>query len=204
MLTACRSRTGSAYSAGPGGPGFGAATVRVTPKGLGRALVRGCDLTEQFVGVHRFRVQTERARVGRAQVLEVVDDVLQLDRFFEERGDERRVRVGQTVLRRLQPAPDVAQRGAQLVGDIADHHLALLLQPGAVHRHVVEGRGQPSDLVVRADGHRRRVQAVPHPLGGAGEGVQGAYEPGSGDHRDAHGEGQDEGRDPDDARGVRR
>jgi hypothetical protein len=162
------------------------------------------DLAEQVVHAYRLQMQAQRAHVGRPQVLEIVDDVLKLYRLLVQRGDERRVRFGQTVLCRLQPATDIAQRSTQLMGDVADHHLALLLQPGPVRGHVVEGRRQPSDLVVRADRYGRRVHAVPHPLGGAGERVQRAYEPGSGDHRGADGEGEDQGRDPGDARGVGR
>ncbi len=207
LLTVCRSRTGSASrSGGRGVPGGGVRTVRVTPAVSAGPWCAAATWPSSSSIRTGFAVQAQGARVGRAQVLEVVDDVLELHRLLQERGDERRVRFGQSVLGRLQPAPDVAQRRPQLMGDVADHHLALLLQPGPVRGHVVEGRRQPSDLVVRDDrhGHRRRVQAVPHALGGAGERVQRAYEPGSGEHRGADGEGEDQGGDPGDACGVGR
>lgn len=112
--------------------------------------------------------------------------------------------VGQAVLCGLQPAADVAQRGTQLVGDIADHHLPLFLQARAVCRHVVEGCGQTPDLVVIGDQYGRRFLTVPHPLGGPRERSQRTYEPGAYQHRSADGEGEDERGNACDPSSVRR
>lgn len=106
-----------------------------------------------------------------------------------------RLGVGQAVLCGLQPAADVAQRGTQLVGYIADHHLPLFLEARTVRRHVVEGCGQAPDLVVIGDQYGRRFLTVPHPLGGPRERPQRTYEPGPGQHRSTDGEGEDEGGD---------
>ncbi|GLY34462.1 hypothetical protein Amsp01_004860 [Amycolatopsis sp. NBRC 101858] len=140
--------------------------------------VRGGDVAGQLGRVDRLRVQPQPAGVGRGEVLQVLDDVLQQHGFLEQRRRERPVERQVAVLGGFQPAADDVERVAQLVGDVADHRLALLLDAFAPGGEVVEGGREVADLV--AGLHRRR----PVLLRRFGQRAQWPGQPACDEHRD--------------------
>lgn len=97
-------------------------------------------------------MQLEGARVAGREVLEVVDDTLEHDRLLVQGGEQFRVGVDDAVSGHFQPAADVGERGAQFMGDVGDHRLALRLHPFAALRQLVERHGQRlGHVVVRAE-----------------------------------------------------
>jgi len=164
--------------------------VRVCGVLAGPAAVGGGHLVEEFPQTQGFGVQPEPARVGLCRVLEVVDDVLEQQGLFQQGRDERVVGGGQAVLGRFQPAADRTERGAQFMGDIADHRLALDLHALAALAQVVEGGGQVADLVV--GGHRYPLVLLCRMAGGVGQRSQGADQPGADGDRDGQGGDENE------------
>lgn len=134
--------------------------------------------------------------VGRGEIAQVVDDVLQEQCLVVQGGDDLRVRGEQPVAGDLQPAADVGQRGPQLVGDVADHGLALGFQLFAARGEVVEGGGQIAGLVLGGDGDAGVL--VRRLLGRGRQGSQGTDETGRDHGGHGDGDGQDQRRDTDD------
>lgn len=74
--------------------------------------MRRRDLFEQLVGADGLAVQREGARVGRREVLKIVDDPLEEHRLLVQGGEQFRIGVDDAVAGHLQPAADVREWGA--------------------------------------------------------------------------------------------
>ena len=148
-------------------------TVRVTPARVGLPLVRGGDLGEQLVDVDLLPVQPQRARVGRGQVLEVVDDVLEQHRLLQQRGDQRGVRG-----RPLRPGPPPASRGCCSAGCAVSWATSLTIALRCSSRRSrrsamsLKAAGEPADLVPAVTRTRAAPSPSAHPLRGPGERAQ--------------------------------
>ncbi len=140
------------------------------PPGLGQ--MRGRDLADHGGGVHRLRWNTSspasaRARSCRSSITWCSS------RLSSKRTKQLRVERGHAVLGCFEPAPDVAQRVWQCVGDVADHLLALPLGRFQLAGHLVERRGERADLASVAGGDPRPSIARADPLGGHGQRMSG-------------------------------
>ncbi len=107
-----------------------------------------------------------------------------------QRGEQGGIGGDDAVAHDLQPAADVGERAAQLVGDVADHGLALGLQALAALGQVVERLGEDAGLV--PGGHRHPHVQFGRLLCGRGQRAQGPYEPDGDDGGHGDGDGEDQ------------
>ncbi len=133
-------------------------------------------------------MQAQGSGVGVGEVLEIVDDALEDERLLVQGGEQGRVGVHDTVSGHLQPAADIGEGAAQLVRDVADHRLALGLQPGPALGEFVEGRREDAGLVAGRHGHPD--MPVRRLLGGRGQRAQRPDQPGGDDGGHGHGDGK--------------